>query len=94
VYVRVSSRGAGKLVRVRLAQIDLRYRLQVSRRVREQRWERELRPDTGYSPDMSVRVQALVDAALLEGAALRPSRRRHYILDTDETRYVLEKHGA
>lgn len=65
----------------------------VSRRLREQRWERELRPDTGYSPDMTTRLSALLDAALLEGAACNPSR-RGYRVPADVVEDVIRKHGA
>lgn len=94
MIIRTSSRqGAGKLIRVTLAQIDPRYRAQVSRRMREQQWEHELRPDTGYSPDMRTRVAALLDAVLIEKAAREPSMRGYYVPE-DAAAYELEKHGA
>lgn len=65
----------------------------VSRRLREQRWERELRVDTGYRPDMATKLAALVDAALMEGAAVDPSRRGYYV-PVDVVEDVISKHGS
>lgn len=93
MIIRTSSRGAGKLVRITLAAVDVRYRRQVSRRIREQRWDHELRPDTGYSPDMATRIRVLLDSALMEGAACSPSRRGYYV-PVEVVEDVIAKHGA
>jgi hypothetical protein len=65
----------------------------VSRRLREQRWEHELRPDAHYSPDMSTKLAALLDAALMEGAAARPGPRA-YALPEEAVEHVLRRYAA
>jgi hypothetical protein len=86
--VRVAQADGGRLVRVGLTDVDERVRLLASRRMREQRWERELRPDYGYTPTMRQREEALWEAILLERAALAPSRRR-YLIPEDAAAKVL-----
>jgi hypothetical protein len=93
MYVRVSANGAGKLVRVRLAQIDPRYRAQVSRRVRERLWDQELGPGALMPPDPTTRALILLESVQIEAAANHPSR-RSYRVPEDVAADVLEKHGA
>lgn len=92
MIVRASSRGAGKLVRVTLSQIQPRYRQQVARRLRESWWDTELRPDTGYSPDMQTRCRVLLASVQIEAAANHPSERGYYVpLDVADD--AIRKHG-
>lgn len=93
MFVRVSSQGAGKLVRVRLAQIDQRYRAQVSRRVRERLWEQELGPGALMPPDPTTRALVLLESIQIEAAANHPSGRRYHVPE-DVAEDVLRKHGA
>lgn len=82
--VRVGTGGPGRLVRVTLEKVPLEGRegrLDTARRLRDLRWERELRPDVGYVPDMEVRLAALGEAVALMRAALRP-RREHLVPET------------
>ena len=72
--VRVAPGSGERLVRVLLLEVDERTRLLASRRLREKRWEQELRPDVGYSPTMRQRLAALNDAVELERAALWPKQ--------------------
>lgn len=82
--------GPGRLVKVRLGHVDQHQRELVSRRLREQRWNQELRPDFGYMPTMSQRLRALADAVALERAVIAPST-RDYLLPEDAVRKVLER---
>lgn len=63
-------------------------RLLASRKMREQRWNDELRPDIGYSPTMKQRCDALIEAVLVEHAALHPSD-REYRIPEEAVREVL-----
>lgn len=85
--VRVAPGTAGRLVRVSLADVPERVRLLASRRLREQRWEAELRPDVGYRPSRRQRERALDDAIELERAALYP--KGEHLLPEDAVRRVI-----
>lgn len=75
-------------MKVSLYDVEERKRLLTSRALREQRWKDELRPDTGYSPTMRQRLDALWDAVCLERAATAPSS-RGYLLPADAVEKVL-----
>lgn len=75
--VRVASAKRSRLVRVTLEKVPLQSRfgrLDTARRLREKRWKDELRPDVGYSPELSVRLDALEDAVETVRAAIYPKR--------------------
>lgn len=59
-------------MRVSLTDVDERVRLLASRRLREKRWNDELRPDIGYRPSAQQKQRALNDAIEAERAALFP----------------------
>lgn len=77
--IRVAPGKRERLVLVALGDVGLKARLLASRRLRERRWEHELRSDVGYSPDEKTKLSALLDAALLEGAAYEPSANRYRV---------------
>lgn len=90
--VRVAPGQVGRLVRVRLDQVDFRHREMTARRLRDQRWNEELRPDVGYSPTMPQRLRALADAVELERAVIAPER-VHLVPET-AVDVVLARHGV
>lgn len=85
--MRVALSKRERLVWVVLNDVDEAKRLAASRRLREQRWDHELRPDVGYSPSMRQRCEALADAAMLEHAAKHPGGR--YLLPEEAVEAVM-----
>jgi len=57
------------LTRFRIVASELKARF-----LREQRWNHELRPDTGYMPTIEQRLRALSDAVELERAVMFPKQ--------------------
>jgi hypothetical protein len=79
VFIRVAPQLAGRLVKVRLSDVEQHRRAMSARRLRDKRWNEELRPDFGYSPTMSQRLRALTDAVELERAVIAPSERQYLV---------------